>query len=270
MKENLVQYNNGNLFIKIYPIEVGNYKNKINLDRYIRKILEDVYTPKGKWVNGIQQGGVFNTEHKLDNGPNKDNGRSLLNKLNTHYTAQSLLVNWINEEIINGNIRGFTQIDFYLSSWNNEIQKLFKILDIYKTVIFDNNSEILPKLLKAIKSTSDIGDTAEKITVKKLMDKGITDIKQSKFGDKDDMLKGIDIRFSYKNHRNQTIQTKSYPKMEETDDHYIFYIKNIKPYKVDYFTFYNKYKGFYMFSNSDTIEYGKGQIKIPKNLKRDI
>jgi len=274
MKENLIQYSKKDvsIFRKIYSTKVGDYRNKTTLDSYIRELLKNVYEPKGKWVNSRDQGGVFNTGYKYeyDGRSYQDDGRSLLNKLDTHYTAHYLLINWINREIINGNIKGFTQIDFYLSSWINEIQKLFKILDIYKSIIFNNNSEILPELLTAIRTTSEIGDTAERITVKKLMAKGITDIKQASFGDENDIKKGIDIVFSYNNHKNKKIQTKSYRKMEITNDHYIFYIIGIKQYKVDYYSFYNKYKGFYMFSNSDTIEYGENQIKIPKNLKRDI
>lgn len=272
MKENIVKYNCRKGFFaynrkRLFEIEIGRGRDRTTLPKYIDIILKSVYDPKGKWKLGIHQGGIFNTGYKLDN-----EGRSLLNYLNTHYTAICLLVNWINKEIVDNKIRGFTQIDFYLSSWSNELEKLFKILDIHKGTIFDKYSVILPELLKAMDKTSSIGDIAEKETVKRLKNKGISNIKQSEFGDEKDMLKGIDITFSYGRHENQTIQTKSFSKMEETDTHYIFYITGIKPYDVDYFSFYNKNKGFFMFSNSDTIEFlnRNNIIKIPKRLKRDI
>jgi len=271
MRENVVTYNCRSGFFatnkkRLFDFEVGRGRDKITLPNHILKILKSVYDPRGKWVNTIEKGGVYNTGHKLDN-----ENRSLLNYLNTNYIAICILVNWINNKIVNGDIKNFTQVDFYLSSWSNELQKLFKILDEYKDRIFHPHSDILPELLKAMDRTSKIGDDAEKETIKRLMNKGITDVKQAKFGEKDDMLKGIDIRFSYGKHKNQTIQTKAYTRMEETDTHNIFYINGIKPYKVDYFSFYNKKENkFYMFSNSNSIEFDKNIIKIPKNLKRDI
>jgi len=274
MKENVVEYKNcKNGFFaynkkKLFELEVGRGRDRITLPKYIVKLLENVYTPKGKWVLQINKGGVFDTGYEFDN-----EGRSLLNYLNTNYTAICILVNWINKEIVAGRIRGFTQLDFYLSSWPHELEKLMKILNKHKDMIFDKYSDVLPDMLKAMDKTSKIGDAAEKETVKRLMDKGISDITQSKFGETKDMWKGVDIVFSYGTHKNQTIQTKSFTRMDETDTHYIFYINGIKPYKVDYFSFYNdKTKRFYMFTNSDTIEFlnKNNEIKIPKVLKRDI
>jgi len=276
MVENLVSYkcfgkaHDKNVFFRqhksvLFKIKVGGH----TIPSFIRQTLKSIYHREGKWRQSEDFGGIYDTGHKMD-----DKGRSLLNYLDTNYNALCALVNWINKQIIDKKIKNYTQIDFYLSNWVSEIFKLFKIISENKRDIFNSKSIIMGELLDIMRKTSEIGDNAEKITIKKLREKGITDIKQAMFGEKSDWAKGIDIVFSY-NGEVKTIQTKSYGDIKEDKNYYIFYqVSNIKyydPKTIDFFSFYNKHHGFYMFNNHKTIEYLKNNsLKIPKYLKRDF
>lgn len=275
MKENLVRYKcKGGRYDKVFFRDNWKTLRDITVDdetipQFMRRTLRSIYAPQNKWVDRREKGGVFNTGHELDEE------RSLLNYTDTNYRSLCVLINWINEEILNGNIGKYTQIDFYLSNWKNEISKFFKIVSQYKTVIYNDNSEILTKLISSAKRTNEIGDIAEKETIRRLRNKGITDIKQAEFGQSSDWAEGIDVTFSYSKHKNKTIQTKSFIDVEENDNSYTFFqvggLKKYDPKVVNYFSLYNPEKGFFMFDNTDEIEYLKNNtLKIPKKLKRDI
>jgi len=264
MKENLVQYpasffrDNRELLYKI-KVDKKTYSDIIKI------ILKKLF----KWVDGDNDtiGGVYDT------GLNGDiNGRSLLNFLYSNYTNTSILINWINTQIINDvpGYNKFTQIDFYLSEWKNELNKLFIILLNNHEEIFANNSKILRIILRKSEQMLKIGDTAESITVKRLKESGITNIKQSKRGDVNDYGKGIDIEFEYKGER-YTVQTKTYKILLIEQNEYIFKeVSGIEKYDVDFISLYNKNHGFYMFDFDDITIINSGSLKVPINKKKKL
>lgn len=267
MIENLVRYSS--LYFKKNWDKLCNIRiDNFNIPNYLRKILKDYYG--SKWIErttGIKSG-VFDTGHELD-----IEGRSLLNYIDTNYSVFAVLINWINYQILNKKIKNFTQIDFYLSSWINEIEKLFEILDIYKNDIFDNESEILEEIFKIVNKTSSYGDAIEKITIKKLKSfPGIKNIKQAEFGDDNDMFKGIDIEFTFRG-KKWGVQCKSYTDIKYDGENYIIYgishAKDYNPLYVNLYAFYHPKKGFFMFDNKETIRDGN-TLYIKKQYKRNI
>jgi hypothetical protein len=267
MKEKLVEYNcnQNNIFNKyLKSIKVSNR----TIPEFIREILKTKY----KWVDSVEMGGVYDTGLKNDNI-----GRSLLNYMDSNNIGLCVLINWINKKIIMGDetFSKYTQIDFYLSDWKHEIFNFFKILSENKNYIF--NSPIINELLIIFRNTSNKGDYAEKETIKRLIKVGIpkSNIKQSKFGETKDMLKGIDIEFIYKN-KTYTIQTKSYKKMESDLNYFTFYyVSNLKKYdtnKIDFISLYDNKYGFYLFTYNDEIKHlNNNTLKIPVSLyKRKI
>jgi len=271
MDKNIISYNCGGydeffrkISKKLYKINVIGY----TIPSYLRKILKDVY--RDNWDNSKEYGGVYNT-----NNVNDYKGRSLVNYVDTHYTSLCMLITWINKQIYDKNITGYEQLDFYQPTWNDEILNFYNILEQYKFYIFNNDSEILNSMLKVISKTSNIGNYAEIETVKRLKEKGIYDIKRSKFGEVDDWTNGIDITFSYHTHKNMTVQTKSYIRIELVNDYYIIYnISNLRYYDpkiINFFSFYNKSQGFYFFDNDSNVKYvGDNNLKIHKNNKRNF
>jgi len=275
MKENLVSYNG--LFIKNNYNKLLRIKiNNINLQSFLKEILREVYIKKWKSSTNKVLSGVYDTGYDLD-----VRGRSLLNWVNSSYMVLPLILNWLNKEILSKTKNPlssislgdkYTQIDFYLSDWTYEMNKLFKIIYDYKYVIFNKNSDILNSILLQISSNHKIGDKAEQITINELVKKGINrnNIRQSKPGEKKDANLGIDIEFIH-NNKKYTIQTKSYSTIKKNNNNYIITgISKSKRYKnINLFSFYNPKYGFYLFDNDPKItipEYNT--MIIPANLLR--
>jgi hypothetical protein len=236
-----------------------------NIPKYIRKTLKTIYEPNNKWVSSNEYGGVYNTEHPLDIG-----GRSLLNYLDTNYTSISILLNWINNEIIKD--QKYNQIDLYNGILYDEIKKFFQMIYKYKFIIFNNDSDILNDIFIILNKTSKYGDYIEKMTINKLKEfNDISDIKQAKFGERLDMFGGIDITFKF-NNKIWSIQCKSYGLIKKSNNKKYYIISGIshaKDYTVNLYSFYNPIYGFYIFDNKN-IKRFNNTLYIPIENKRLI
>jgi hypothetical protein len=276
MKENVVEYN-----LK-FMNNTWEYFKKYNIDKVIRDVMKDYFEPKGQWgeVNG-KRIGVMNMGYDLSKIRfnrvvaefveeilgGRDPKRSLLNYLDTNKIAIFNLLNWVNSQIVKGEIKN-TQVDFYLGKWETEIRKFFEILFENKDKIFSKDSTIIYDILRIIVYTSYNGNKAEIETINRIKKfPNVSNIQHAEFGDVDDMFGGIDISFEY-DEKIFTIQSKKYQNMKEDDNFYYFYgVGEAKIYSVNIYSFYNEEFGFYMFRNGKGIQVRPDTYIIPKGLK---
>jgi hypothetical protein len=248
--------------------KILNYKfrNGKTFKTLIRYVINDLfeYDPK---VNGV-----------VNTGLKGDLKRSLLNFLNTNYSGLRLLVNWINKQIDEGNIKGYTKIDLTDDEkLGNELYKFYTILKKYGDYIFSERSGIMGSLLSVMMKTYLKGKKAESKVVEYLTKmqecKNIYNINLPVDGDTSDMYDGVDVTFEYKN-KTYKIQVKTARKHRLEDGYYIFEnISNMKQYdtnKIDYLFFYetdyDKVRGF-RYDNDVIVDEDKLSVKIPYKNK---
>jgi len=290
MRENVVKYDIG-FFSKYWKSNFRKY-----FDKFIQEKLYDVYNPLGKWgyvyddpaFNFYKRQGVVHTKYDLSHLKltpiakkyvmevlkGKDSERSILNYLNTNIRAITEILNWMNENIVSGKIKDYTQIDFYIGNWDLEIKKFYAIFEENKRTILTSGSDIFDRIMSAMIYTSQKGGMCERETISRLSKfDGITNLLQSEQGDKKDMTDGIDVMFDYKG-KTKTVQCKSYVGIIDDGVNYVITTKSFsKKYdknKVNLLSFCNTDKGFYVFTNDDSIKVQGSTYIIPKKLKRDV
>jgi hypothetical protein len=237
-------------------------------DHYIRATLANLYSK------------YLNKEGKLINIPGDSNEYSMMNYLNSHYTSFAKIVNYINEMIVssasNGKLIATRQLVFKRdrSNWVEEMSNTIKLIDKFKEkIMIKNDNGLFDTIINAIKGTTDRGYESENDMLKfiKELYPTATDFEMGGNGNKDDMIKGIDIKFKL-NGVEKTVQQK---KCEFVDTGRLFYFVNgvnsMKSYSVDYLGFQDKKGQLYLFRNNSSIrieEYEKGGKKylIPFSL----
>lgn len=186
---------------------------RINI-KQINTILRNVYKPIGHWKKR-QLWGVVNL-------PWENTEWSILNKINTNYSALTILINEVNRSLKNSKTETplfiFGDKQFSSQKWYDEYYRMIKFLDKHRTKLFlkleaGTGSKIINAIIKKIQDTSKSGDSGERLVISYLpriftKDDTVSDIKMPNGGGEiQDMSGGIDLTFNL-NGEPKTIQVK--------------------------------------------------------------
>lgn len=210
-------------------------------------ILKRVYEPKGHWKRRNGTSGFFGVMDL----PWDSERWSLLNRINTNYSALSILINSTNDVLTKGNSDiprfDFIQNPFGSATFYTEYNRMMDFVhrnsnNIFLKLTEDDGSTIINNIIKAIDRSKRIGDKAETVVSQylPLVRSGITNIKLPEgSGDSNDMIGGADIFFDYKG-KTYTIQVKKVSRIKKepyyTTKTYTTVGASIsKHYKTDYY-----------------------------------
>ena len=182
--------------------------------------------------NNNELPGVYNIE-----GP----GRSVLNKLNTNYTAFCILLKDLNQVVATiPNKKPINFMDKTPAEQKKEVERLVGALDHFKYRIFDKNSSTLHNLLRTLAEKNKAGDKREQITASILKRYFGQSAKVEMFGElgkKKDAILGVDLKI-FKDGKLHTAQVKPFREMKKTDDGISLEgTASVKLYKTDWMVF---------------------------------
>jgi len=183
-----------------------------------------------------------------------DKEYSFLNKMTSHYTAFSILINFINIESFK---KSQQQILFNddLSNWHLEMKRFIPLCSSYKNIIFNDKELVFTELYNSICKSHIKGEKSEE-KVKKLIEKilpNAKDFEKGGLGIKSDMVDGIDLSFTL-NGRKMTLQNKKCGNIDYDDINELFIIKEIsgvKEYNTSFLSFEDNNGYVYLFNNKN-------------------
>ena len=236
--------------------QVQTYRRLFNLNPEIKKrfmytimsVLKEVFSEywyeKNKYSKG-QMSGIYDYEQK---------GRSVINKLNTNYTAFCTLVTDTNKYLRKYGIDAINFNDKNRNQQLSEVDRLNKYLVELRYSIFDSESPTFKTIMTGLDKTNKFGDKREVdavVSLKKIFN--TNDVKKvGELGDVDDMIKGIDALVMLPE-GTKTIQIKPFNRINKKDGKVIVYgTGNVKPYKTDYLVFHSDKLGTEVFENKNT------------------
>jgi Fe-Mn family superoxide dismutase len=183
------------------------YMNGIN--KIMKEVFSENYITK---LENNQLPGVYNLE-----GP----GRSVINKLNTNYTAFCILLKDLNQVI--ATIPGKKPINFMdktPSEQRKEVERFVKAIDYFKYRIFDTDSTTLHNLLRTLTEKDKAGSKREEITasiLKRFFGKQAKIQVVGELGSKKDAIQGVDLELTMDDQK-YTAQIKPFRNMIMSED----------------------------------------------------
>lgn len=177
------------------------WKFRNSIDRILKEVFKDLYIDK---PSDGSLPGIFNLEGE---------GRSVINKLNTNYSAFCILVNDINQVIsLKSNIPIIDFSNKNNSGQLNELDRLIGYLDMFKHRIFSKDSSTFKNILSTLSFTHKSGEKREQDTADILGKFLGNEYKVNVIGgleSRDDAIKGIDLIIN-KNNLSKTAQVKPF------------------------------------------------------------
>jgi Fe-Mn family superoxide dismutase len=225
----------------------------------IMDILKDVY--RSNWYEKNEYGpnqqyGVYDLEKP---------GRSIINYLNTNYSAFCPLMKDLNKVLERA---GRESISFSDKTPEQQVQEMLKMLsyiDQLKFRIFSEESKTLKTIFQIIATTSGKGSKTEDIVERKFNEKfGKENVKRiGELGSKEDMM-GIDIKVMVDG-KEKTGQVKPFNSVTEEDDMLkVEGTANVKKYSTDWMIFVRRGKDIFVFDNSNS-QIKDGSYYFPKD-----
>jgi hypothetical protein len=210
----------------------------------LKEVFADFWYEKNQYGEG-QMSGVYDYEQS---------GRSVINKLNTNYTAFCTIVNDINEVLRNYGVDTINMVNQPQQVQLSETERLIKYLVEFRYRIFNSESSTFKTLMSGLDTTNKFGDKREVNAVDNL--KIIFNTQEVKkvgeLGDVNDMIGGIDAIIQT-NDGEKTAQIKPFSRTDEKNGIITVYdTGNVKKYKVDYLVFHRDNKGTIVFDNKNT------------------
>jgi Fe-Mn family superoxide dismutase len=217
---------------------------KTGIQNALKEVFSDRYYEKDEYKQG-EMAGVYDLENE---------GRSVINYLNTNYTGFCILVKDINKLLKSQNKSPLEFIGHSPKRQLQEVRRLVYIMNQFKFRIFSTNSKTFQNLISTLGRTNMFGEKTEEFAVKKLKEKFGDDnvIKVGRLGSTEDAIGGIDAQITIDG-ETKTAQIKPFSNYEEKNDKFIVYgTANVKPYKTDWIVFYNNKLGVLIFDNHKT------------------
>ena len=210
----------------------------------LKEVFSEYWYEKNKYSKG-QMSGIYDYEQ---------NGRSVINKLNTNYTAFCTLVSDTNKYLRKYGIDAINFNDKNNKQQLIEVDRLNKYLIELRYSIFNAESPTFKTLMSGLDKTNKFGDKREVdavVSLKKIFN--TSDVKKvGELGDVDDIIKGIDAVVTLPE-GTKTIQIKPFNRINKKDGKVIVYgTGNVKPYKTDYLVFHSDKLGTEVFENKNT------------------
>ena len=216
------------------------FKNQIN--NVLKEVFPKNYYDKGKYSNG-EMSGIYDLEQE---------GRSVINKLNTNYSCFSVLLRDINQVLISTKNSTINFTNQSSDNQINEVKKFINVIEHYKTRIFDPTSATFQSLMMVLGQTHAWGQKREDTTIEILKKQfGVTNVKSvGKLGSSEDMIGGIDCEIIIDN-KTITAQIKPFTHIIAHNNHsMVLGSGNVKKYHTDWIIFAKNNKDVLIFDNN--------------------
>lgn len=224
---------------------MSNPKFKKIVSSKTRDLLKNVYSPHGKYSNG----GIVNLDWE-------SNDWSILNRIQTSYTALSSIFNYM--KAVSKGTLDLEKYDFMSDEFLKCLDDIFDLAN-KKPKIFlalqPGDSKLIDSIVKNISKNTIFGNLAEGVT-KRFILKNNPNIEFIETSRADDMLKGIDVSFKY-NNKIYTVQVKR-TSIQKLKKGIVANLSLPRHYNVDYF-------GLYTYDTYYFIKYDIHKMKILKN-----
>ena len=199
----------------------------------INRILKEVFNENYIEVPPTNQlPGIYDIE-----GP----GRSVINKLNTNYTAFCILLKDLNQVITTiPNKKPIVFTDKTPAEQKKEVERFVNALGHFKYRIFDKQSSTFINLLRTLTEKNNAGDKREQITssiLKRFFGQNAKVELVGELGNKKDAIQGVDLEI-FKDGKLHTAQVKPFREMKKTESGIeLEGTASVKLYKTDWMVF---------------------------------
>jgi hypothetical protein len=218
------------------------FKNSIN--HILREVFPNNYYAKGKYGEG-EMSGIYDLEQE---------GRSVINKLNTNYSCFCVLLRDVNKVLLSQKQQPISFQNSDSFEQLNQVKRFVNVIDDYKDRIFNPESSTFQSLMMVLGQTHAWGQKREDTTVEILKKQFGKDNVNAvgKLGSSEDMIGGIDCEIIVDG-VTKTAQIKPFGSISE-EHHFIIVLGsgNVKKYKTDWLIFSKNNKEILIFENNNT------------------
>jgi hypothetical protein len=217
---------------------------KFAINRILRDVFPDNYYNRGEYAEG-EMSGIYDLEQE---------GRSVINKLNTNYSCFCVLLRDVNKVLSSQRQQPISFQNLNAYEQINQVKRFVTIIDQYKTRIFNPESSTFQSLMMVLGQTHAWGQRREDTTVEILKKQFGEDNVNAvgKLGSSEDMIGGIDCEIIVDG-VTKTAQIKPFGSISE-EHHFIIVLGsgNVKKYKTDWLIFSKNNKEILIFENNNT------------------
>jgi hypothetical protein len=217
---------------------------KFAINRILRDVFPDNYYNRGEYAEG-EMSGIYDLEQE---------GRSVINKLNTNYSCFCVLLRDVNKVLVSQRQQPISFQNLNAYEQINQVKRFVTIIDQYKTRIFNPESSTFQSLMMVLGQTHAWGQKREDTTVEILKKQFGEDNVNAvgKLGSSEDMIGGIDCEIIVDG-VTKTAQIKPFGSISE-EHHFIIVLGsgNVKKYKTDWLIFSKNNKEILIFENNNT------------------
>ena len=232
------------------------FKNSIN--HILREVFPNNYYAKGKYGDG-EMSGIYDLEQE---------GRSVINKLNTNYSCFCVLLRDVNKVLLSQKQQPISFQNSDSFEQLNQVKRFVNIIDEYKDRIFNPESSTFQSLMMVLGQTHSWGQKREDTTVEILKKQFGKDNVNAvgKLGSSEDMIDGIDCEIIVDGER-KTAQIKPFTNTKTEDGNTIVMGSgNVKRYNTDWLIFAKNNKEILIFNNKNVKIWGGNFVFPEENL----
>jgi len=215
------------------------FKNSIN--NILKDVFSENYYDKGKYGEG-EMSGIYDLEQE---------GRSVINKLNTNYSCFCVLLRDVNKLLSSQKQQPISFNNLGVFEQINQVKRFVNIIDEYKTRIFNPESSTFQSLMMVLGQTHAWGQKREDTTIEILKRQfGDNNVKSvGKLGSSEDMIGGVDCEIIV-NGILKTAQIKPFGYVKTKNGvTTIFESANVQPYRTNWLIFAKNNKEILIFNN---------------------
>ena len=223
------------------PEALEMYQSKIKV--FLSEVFKDKHYERNEYGPNTSSG-VYDLEKP---------GRSIINYLNTNYSAFCPLLRDLNLVLSRANMEPINFTGKNKEEQINEMARMLGFIDQLKFRVFDINSKTFQNLFRILSQTSGKGNQTEDIVEKKFKEKfGTENIRRiGELGSKEDMM-GIDMKI-FIDGKTHTAQVKPFTSITNEDGNLrIDGTANVKKYTTDWMVFVRRGKDIVVFDNKDS------------------
>lgn len=231
---------------------------KFAINRILRDVFPDNYYNRGVYGEG-EMSGIYDLEQE---------GRSVINKLNTNYSCFCVLLRDVNKVLVSQRQQPISFQNLNAYEQINQVKRFVSLIDQYKTRIFNPESSTFQSLMMVLGQTHAWGQKREDTTVEILKKQFGEDNVNAvgKLGSSEDMIGGIDCEIIVDG-VTKTAQIKPFSSISE-EHHFIVVLGsgNVKKYNTDWLIFSKNNKEILIFDNNETTIFGGNFVFPEKSL----
>jgi hypothetical protein len=231
---------------------------KYSINRILRDVFPDNYYNRGEYGEG-EMSGIYDLEQE---------GRSVINKLNTNYSCFCVLLRDVNKVLVSQRQQPISFQNKPELEQINQVKRFVNVIDKYKIRIFNPESSTFQSLMMVLSQTHAWGqkreDTTVEILKKQFGEENVNAV--GKLGSSEDMIGGIDCEIIVDG-VTKTAQIKPFGSISE-EHHFIIVLGsgNVKKYNTDWLIFSKNNKEILIFDNNDTTIVGGNFVFPEKSL----